>query len=112
MKKDSKEAMRAAATLAAEYNPYMSKAIVYMIGSEKRYIYGDTSYTAAELNKAYEQTAAHDYANGYNERMTGYYDKWYRYSHADEGRAYDAGVRAATMNDTCPMEFHIIECAH
>lgn len=41
--------------------------------------------------------------------MVGYYDKWYRYSHADEGYAYDVGQRLATENPKCSTEFNIIE---
>lgn len=28
---------------------------------------------------------------GYLDCQAGYYDKWYRYNHSDEGKAYDLG---------------------
>ena len=93
-------------------NPYKTRATVFYIGREPRYIYGEEVYTAEQIDREYIKTAIHDFICGYNERKTGYYDKWYRYSHADEGRAYDIGVRAAAGEAETPADFHIIECIH
>ena len=98
--------------LEATLNPYKAQATLYYIGKEIRYLWNGTSYTEQELTDAYIETAMHDIKNGYNERMVGYYDKWYRYSHADEGRAYDAGCKKACENPKCSEEFHIIPCIH
>ena len=92
-------------------NPYIAKAIRFHKGNEEMFDYYGTIYTKAELDEAYKTTAAKDIRNGYNERMVGYYDKWYRYSRADEGRAYDLGVRLAADDEGCESEMHIIECA-
>ena len=96
--------------LTRTYNPYIKKAIEYFVDGDPRYIYFDISMTKEEIDKAYFETAVKDLERGYSERMVGYYDKWYRYNHADEGRAYDAGQRMATENPKCSGEFHIIEC--
>lgn len=91
-------------------NPYKAKATEYYRGSEPMYLCFGKSMTAEEIDEAYLDTAMHDIRNGYNERMVGYYDKWYRYSHMDEGRAYDYGVREAVKNPKCAEEMRIIEC--
>lgn len=93
-------------------NPYRAEATEYYIGNEPMYLFCGKSMTAGEIDKAYLETAMHDIRNGYNERMVGYYDKWYRYVHADEGRAYDYGVREATKNSNCVEEMRIIECMY
>lgn len=97
--------------LAKEYNPYIKKSTAYYIDGKPMYIYADgKSYTKEELDAAYEETATKDMISGYEQRMVGYYDKWYRYNHADEGRAYDVGVRMATERPKCKGECHYIEC--
>ena len=96
--------------LVREFNPYKHKAIKYYVGSEPRYIYCGEVHTEKEIDEAYLVTAIKDMTNGYNERMVGYYDKWYRVNHADEGRAYDKGVQMAIQNSKCPCDYHIIEC--
>ena len=102
--------INALAERALQYgNPYIEKATMFMIDRAERYIYADKIMTRAELDNAYLETAKKDIECGYRDRMVGYYDKWYRYSHADEGRAYDLGVRYATEQPKCSGEFHIIE---
>jgi len=51
-----------------------------------------------------------DFTKGFNERLAGYYDKWYRRYHRDEGAAYDDGVQAATLDPRCNSDCFIIEC--
>jgi hypothetical protein len=51
-----------------------------------------------------------DVERGYNERMAGFYDKWYRYNRKDEGAEYDKGVVLATNSTECKNECVIIEC--
>ena len=92
-------------------NPYKSGTQYYRC-TEPMWLWGGKSYTSEELDEVYLETAKKDIRNGYNERMVGYYDKWYRYCHADEGRAYDCGVREATQNPKCPEEMRIIPCLH
>lgn len=93
-------------------NPYKKMATEFFIDREPRYIYAGEVMTAEEIDRAYLETASKDIKNGYDERMVGYYDKWYRYTRADEGRAYDMGCREAGKNPKCSEEFNIIPCAH
>ena len=103
------EFQRKAEELVKRYNPYKEKATRYFIDSKPTYIYNGVHYSEKEIDDAYIETATKDIERGYEERMVGYYDKWYRYSHADEGAAYDAGQRIATENPKCSTEFNIIE---
>ena len=96
----------------ASGNPYIEKSTVYYIDRQARYIYAGESHTQEQLDAEYAKTAEKDIRNGYNERSVGYYDKWYRYSRADEGRAYDLGVRLAASTIGCTEEMHIIPCIH
>ncbi len=93
-------------------NPYIKKATKYFIGSTPMFLYAGEHMTKEEIDKAYIETAKKDIRNGYNERAVGYYDKWYRYTRADEGRAYDLGVRLAADTAGCSEEFNIIPCVH
>ena len=93
-------------------NPYIEKSIKYFIGTIEHYIYAHVSMNKEEIDAEYLKTAQHDIQCGYNDRKVGYYDKWYRYNHADEGRAYDLGVKFATQENKCPEEFYIIECTN
>ena len=55
-----------------------------------------------------------DKQKGYEDRMAGYYDKWYRYNRLDEGKAYDEGQRQAieeSEGDSLPAMV-IIPCLH
>lgn len=47
---------------------------------------------------------------GYNDRVNGYYDKWYRYNRRDNGAAYDRGCVKAVDGGLCSDEFTLIEC--
>lgn len=91
-------------------NPYKKQATQYFVGNQEMFLRYGEKYTAEELDAAYMETAQKDIVNGYNERGVGYYDKWYRYNRADEGRAYDLGVRLAAGTSGCQEDFRIIEC--
>ena len=94
-------------------NPYKKICIHFYVDMEDRYLLRDGAVlTEPELNLEYINTAKKDIQSGYNDRMVGYYDKWYRYERADEGRAYDIGCRLAMENPKCSDEFHIIEVNH
>ena len=96
--------------LVKRRNPYKEKAIKYAVGGEPRYIYNGESYTEEDIDATYLITVKKDMLRGYEERMVGYYDKWFRYNHADEGAAYDEGQKLATKNPKCSGEFNIIPC--
>lgn len=107
----SKENLNAAiAKVLAGGNPYKANAVEFFIDQRQMFIYANEVMTAEQLDKAYVKTAEHDIVMGYKDRMVGYYDKWYRYNHADEGRAYDEGVKLAVASGKCEQGFHIIEC--
>lgn len=93
-------------------NPYKKNSVKFFIDREERFIFAGSVFTADQLDNEYKKTAEKDILNGYSERLVGYYDKWYRYTRADEGRAYDLGVREAANNEKCTNEMHIIECIH
>ena len=97
--------------LALSYNPYIKEAIPYAIDGKEMYIYAGESLTREQIDDAYIKTAVYDIEHGFSERMVGYYDKWYRYSRTDEGRAYDEGQKMAAEREKCPREFHVIEIA-
>ena len=107
-----KEIRTIAEELERTYNPYKVKAIKYYVGGIAHYIWANRAYTEEEIKAAYIETAEKDVRMGYEQRMIGYYDKWYRYCHADDGRAYDAGVKKACMMSKCAEEVCIIECMH
>lgn len=96
--------------LESEFNPYKVKAVKFYKNMMPMYLYANESMTEDQIVNAYIETAMKDIKKGYDERMVGYYDKWYRYSHADNGRAYDAGCSEAIKNPKCSDEFKIIEC--
>lgn len=98
--------------LADSYNPYKEKAVKLFVGGEPRYIWATEEYDENGIREAYIETAMKDIKNGYNERMTGWYDKWYRYNHADCGRAYDAGVKKACTMPKCEDVCNFIECEY
>lgn len=91
-------------------NPYKKNAIMFYKDRVAMYIYAETIMTEEEIDNAYIETAMHDIKEGFNQRMVGYYDKWYRYNHADEGRAYDLGVKRALQEAKCEDTMNIIEC--
>lgn len=107
------EATAMAQHLCETHNPYRSTAEVQIIQGSTLVVYRAQNgglYTAKALDEEYKKTAKHDFIRGYNDRIVGYYDKWYRYNHADSGRAYDEGVKYATQQNKCAKEMHIIEC--
>ena len=55
------------------------------------------------------QTNVNDFEAGKRDRMAGYYDKWYRYNHKDDGAAYDDGCKAAVASGNIPDICVIIE---
>ncbi len=82
--------------------------VKYFINGEPHYIIGKKSYTETELQAMREETARKDEKYGYTDRMSGYYDKWYRYHRHDDGAAYDRGQRRAAQSSECPDAFTII----
>ena len=97
--------------LCAEFNPYIRQSIQYAIGGSPRFLVNDKSFTREQIDAEYIEIASKDIQKGYEERMAGYYDKWYRYSRSDEGCAYDAGQKIASNSPKCPAEFNVIEIA-
>lgn len=114
MKKITRKQIEELASKAlASGNPYIEKSIEYMVGGKPMYLYANTEImTKQEIDNAYFETACKDVRSGYNDRSVGYYDKWYRYSRADSGRAYDLGVRLASDMDCSGQEIHFIPCLH
>lgn len=113
MKKITNSQIKALAEKAlASGNPYIAKATKYSIGFTPMFLYAGESMTKEQIDAAYIETASKDIRNGYNERGVGYYDKWYRYSRADEGRAYDLGVKLAAETAGCTEDMTIIPCIH
>lgn len=97
-----------------QYNPYRDRAERRVVNGLNIvvYDYNGLLYTEQELDASYCKTFKSDFIHGYSDRMAGYYDKWYRYNHADEGRAYDEGVKLATQQTSCKEEMIIIPCMH
>lgn len=91
-------------------NPYIARAVRYYVDMIPVYLYAGEKMSRQEIDLAYLETAAKDIRAGFNDRSVGYYDKWYRYNHADGGRAYDLGQRLAADRPGCPDEFQIIPC--
>lgn len=92
--------------LVKEGNPYVAKSI----NRNGIFFFDGDALTREELDEVYLDTVIRDIARGYEERMVGYYDKWYRYNHADNGKAYDLGAKLATNNPKCVKNLRIIEC--
>ena len=65
------------------------------------------------LNKDSERSKKmkSDEKKGYRDRLSGYYDKWYRYNRKDDGEEYDRGCVKAVDSGKCPESFTIIDCA-
>ena len=59
--------------------------------------------------KAATRSEQEDEKRGYADRLTGYYDKWYRYNRKDGGSAYDRGCVKAVNSGKCPDHFTLIE---
>lgn len=111
MKKLSNKKVRELALESLRYgNPYVDDSVEYFRGYTPIYLWKDgKSYSLEELNEFYIETAMKDIRCGYNDRMVGFYDKWYRYNHSDEGRAYDFGVREALNTEKCKENVQYIE---
>lgn len=54
-------------------------------------------------------TEQRDEDRGYKDRLSGHYDKWYRYNRSDDGAAYDRGCVRAVATGRCPDHFTLIE---
>lgn len=91
-------------------NPYVRQAQTYKFEDDVLYLWHNELYRKETLDDMYLDTACKDIKRGYDERLTGYYDKWYRYNHADDGFAYDRGVIRALGEKDCPKEVTIISC--
>lgn len=86
--------------------------IKFFIDREPRYIIGDKVYTQTEVDKMEHERQEKDRKAGYNDRMNGYYDKWYRYNRSDSGAAYDRGQQEASNNEKCAEDVEFIPCIH
>jgi uncharacterized protein with NRDE domain len=61
---------------------------------------------ANPFSKPNIQTQTYDDAYfGYNDAMSGYYDKWYRYNRKDSGKRYDDGIQAAIKQGAVILHF-------
>ena len=80
------EAAVLAMTALRRGNPYIEKSVVFQIDKSDRYLYADEIFTKEEI------------------------DKWYRYTRADNGRAYDIGAAYAANTGRCENNFTIIPC--
>lgn len=113
MKKITKKQVEELAQAALQKgNPYINGAVKYKRGNEVMYLYAGEKMSREDIDKAYKETASKDIRYGYEERAVGYYDKWYRYQRADDGRAYDMGQWLAANTAGCSGEFQIIELAY
>lgn len=85
--------------------------IQFFVGKEARYITKTGEViTQEELDQMEQNRIEKDKKAGYNDRMSGYYDKWYRYNRSDNGKAYEEGQMAATYNPECEGSMTIIPC--
>ena len=48
-----------------------------------------------------------DEKQGYADRLSGYYDKWYLHTRPDDGEAYDRGCQLAVVSGNCSG--HLVE---
>lgn len=85
----------------------MYKAIKYYVGGVEQVIH--TLYGVVVTEEFLDKVRAKNELAGYNERMVGYYDKWYRYNTFDNGASYDKGVRRA-IAEGAVGDCTIIEC--
>ena len=69
--------------------------------------------TVDEFERIVKSNYESDKQRGYKDRVSGYYDKWYRYNRLDDGAAYDEGQRMAIKDkgDELP-EMIIIPCTN
>jgi len=97
----TKKQLKESVEKALKKNPYIKQSVKYFRRGEDAYLWNQKSYSFEELQDAYRETAERDIKAGYEDRLAGYYDKWYRYRRADEGYAYDLGVRLAADSRKC-----------
>lgn len=92
-------------------NPYIARSVPYYIDRVEVYLDPNDgkTHTKEEMDEMYLGTARKDIKCGYDDRSVGYYDKWYRYNHFDEGRAYDRGQREAARTPGCRDDLQFIE---
>ena len=55
--------------------------------------------TLARQSERNPVNAVRDFEAGQRDRRFGIYDKWYRYNHRDEGKAYDEGWQSVKEKD-------------
>lgn len=86
--------------------------IQFFIDKEPRYLNPVTRqvYTQEEVDQMKEQQIQKDRKHGFADRMSGFYDKWYRYNRKDNGKAYDEGVQEAINTPGCSESLQVIEC--
>lgn len=86
--------------------------IQFFIDKKPHYLLSATGkvYTQEEADRMERQRIERDRKAGYDDRMAGYYDKWYRYKRSDNGKAYDEGQQAALKNPKCEGSMEIIPC--
>lgn len=86
--------------------------IKFFIDREPRYLFPATGevLTQEEVDKMERERIERDWKAGHNDRMAGYYDKWYRYNRRDNGKAYDEGQQEALKNPKCEGSMEIIPC--
>ena len=89
-----------------------SRFIPFNIDKTQYYIDKVTNKTLSEseFNDLTTANYEKDKQRGYEDRMSGYYDKWYRHNRLDEGNAYDEGVRLAAKEIDCAESMYIIPC--
>ena len=78
----------------------------YFIDGQPHYMHNGKSLTQSDKDEIDQK----NYKLGYEHRMSGSYDKWYRYNTYDDGLMYDRGCRAAADSPKCESECVIIEC--
>lgn len=66
----------------------------------------------ARIVDSVEDAEEDDIKYGYKDRMTGVYDKWYRYNRKDGGRNYDLGQKLAAKEKNAPENVYFIEVMH
>lgn len=108
------EFIEKAKELVKTYNPYINDSIAYFIDKKPMYLRGGQlarPKSKEEMDADYVEQAVVDMARGYHDRMSGSYDKWYRYTRCDCGTAYDIGCKMASDNPKAAKEVVIIEIA-
>lgn len=86
--------------------------IPFNVGQTQYYIdrVTDKQITQEEFESITTANFEKDKERGYQDRLAGYYDKWYRYNRLDEGLAYDAGQKKAVESKLPLPEVQFIPC--